>query len=181
MPSNIHAAIGKSFPHIRHTSLELVLLPHRGLGFLSLWELSIVTICLKAFLFVLQLYNQKSQKHLHLLLLYLSSFLTNTFSSSWVRQPFLIERCYSWSPALGSHQLPTLSSAKWMALLRSINFTRASFSFAGGFSIPCGWVRSEFWRPKWFRPRWRQYCLHLVARRWRSRTRSCFAGQCEML
>ena len=57
-----------------------------------------------AFLFSLQLYNQKFQKHLHLLLFYLSFLLTNTFSSSWVQQPFLIERYYNWSHALGSHQ-----------------------------------------------------------------------------
>ena len=77
------------FPYIRHTSLEFVLLSHRGLGFLSLWELS-TWYYLKHFI-LLHLYNKKkSQKHLHLSLFHWSFLLTNTFSSSWVRQPFLI-------------------------------------------------------------------------------------------
>ena len=104
MPSDIHAALGNVF-HLyvtHHLSLSSC---HIEDWAFSLFESFLfATICLKAFLFLLQLYNQKSQKHLHLLLFYLSSFLTNTFSSSWVRQPFLIERCYNWSPALGSHQ-----------------------------------------------------------------------------
>ena len=83
-------------------TLELVLLLHRGLGFL--WKEHLHYCNLLSVIYFLQNLNPKTQKQLHPLLLYLLNLLTNTFSSSWVRQPFHIERYYNWSPALGSHQ-----------------------------------------------------------------------------
>ena len=78
-------------------------LTHRGLGFLSLWELLLVTIYL-LHCHCLAIIQSKIPKTLASFIVYLSFLITNTFSSSWVRQPFLFERYYNWSPALGSHQ-----------------------------------------------------------------------------
>ena len=61
MPSDIHAALGNVCPHISYTSLELVLLPHRGLGFSLIRELSTATVYI-----FLALKPPKSQKYLHL-------------------------------------------------------------------------------------------------------------------
>jgi hypothetical protein len=73
------------------------------LGFLSLWELLLVTIYL-LHCHCLAIIQSKIPKTLASFIVYLSFLITNTFSSSWVRQPFLFERYYNWSPALGSHQ-----------------------------------------------------------------------------
>jgi hypothetical protein len=99
---------GMSSTYKKHThthTLELVLLLHRGLGFLFQRAFT-YCILFSAFIY-LQLYTQKSQKYLQLLLLYLPSILTNTISSSWVWQPFIFQRYYNWLPALGSHHLVT--------------------------------------------------------------------------
>ena len=85
------------FAPIRNTHLSLSSFCIEDWAF-SLWELSLSTI------YFIANSTPKTQKHLDLSLFYLSLLLTNTFSSSWVRQPFLTERYYNWSPTFGSHQ-----------------------------------------------------------------------------
>ena len=89
------------FPHIRHTSLELVLLPHRGLGFLSVRAFTYYLL-FSAFYFIANS-TTKNPKNTCIFYCLLIILLTNTFSSSWVRQPFLTERYYNLSLALESH------------------------------------------------------------------------------
>jgi hypothetical protein len=88
----------ETFVLYNYTHLSLFLLLHRGLGFL--WKEHLL-YCNLLFLRTIH----QNTKRLHHLLFYLSNMLINTFSSSWVRQPFIIERYYDWSLALGIHHI----------------------------------------------------------------------------